>query len=347
MRRCSHCGLPLSPTWTDSRCPRCGSVLGQGPSPSAPLGPDRAAPFEYQWGAVPTPMPQAQAGAVGSAPTSVQQMPFPSWPQSGPAPQPTPLPLGGGDWSDADPASPTAVFQPPLAPQPPQQQQQPLWLPGTPLQQGPLPQEFSPATPPSAGAAFPAPPHRSSHVRLGFFASAACLVTAAIILLFVWFMATTMVVNPTGGSASLQNTATVVAGRSNQTTPTASASASPSATALPGQAYIDQPQLASAVNTQTGQPTEVTTTFKTNQAIYVTFALHPHGQAGAVCVYWYLNGNSVTNFAFPVRPYSQSGYSYAIYGQPGTGSVDLYWASTTQCSDRVLAQHVTFTVVAG
>lgn len=346
MRRCSHCGLSLSPTWTDSRCPRCGSVLGQVPPSSSSLAPDRAAPFEYQWGAVPTPMPQAQPGSAGSAPTSVQQMPFPSWPQSGPAPQPTPLSLGGGDWNDVDPASPTTVFQPQLVQQPPQPQA-PLWLPGTPLQQGAPPQEFSPAPPATAGAASTAPSYRPSHVRLGFFTSAACLVTAAIILLFVWFMATNMVVTSTGSSASLQNAVTATASHNSPATPLGSATASPSATALPGQAYIDQPQLASAVNTQTGQPSQVTTTFKTNQAIYVTFALHPHGQAGAVCVYWYLNGNSVTNFAFPVRPYSQTGYSYAIYGQPGTGSVDLYWASTTQCTDRVLAQHVTFTVVTG
>ncbi|WP_052887833.1 hypothetical protein [Thermogemmatispora carboxidivorans] len=291
-------------------------------------------------------MPQIQPGSVGAASASVEQMPFPSWPQSGPAPQPTPLPPGGGDRNDVDPSSPTTVFQPQLIQQPPQSQQ-PLWLAGAPLQQAAPPQEFSPATPATARAAFTAPAHRPGHVRLGFFASAACLVTAAIILLFVWFMATNMLVNPNGSSASLQNAVTATASIKGSATPLASATASPSATALPGQSYIDQPQLASAVNTQTGQPTQVMTTFKTNQAIYVTFALHPHGQAGAVCVYWYLNGNSVTNFAFPVRPYSQTGYSYAIYGQPGTGSVDLYWASTTQCTDRVLAQHVTFTVVTG
>ncbi|WP_069804279.1 hypothetical protein [Thermogemmatispora onikobensis] len=291
-------------------------------------------------------MPQIQPGSAGMAPTSVEQMPFPSWPQSGPASQPTSLPPGGGDWNDVDPASPTTVFQPQLVQQPPQAQQ-PLWLAGAPPQQAAPPQEFSPATPATAGAAFAAPAYRPGHVRLGFFASAACLVTAAIILLFVWFMATNMVVNSNGSSASLQNAVTATASHNGLATPQTSATASPSATALPGQSYIDQPQLASAVNAQTGQPTQVTTTFKTNQAIYVTFGLHPHGQAGAVCVYWYLNGNSVTNFAFPVRPYSQTGYSYAIYGQPGTGSVDLYWASTTQCTDRVLAQHVTFTVVTG
>ncbi|WP_297163005.1 hypothetical protein [Thermogemmatispora sp.] len=257
------------------------------------------------------------------------------------------MPLGNGDWSEVDPASPTTVFQPQPVQQSQQQQQQPLWLPGTPAQSGALSHDFSPTPPASPGTALQAAPYRPGHLRLGFFASAACLVTAAIILLFVWFMATNMVVNPSGGSASLQNMATATVKSSSATSTATSATATPSATALPGQTYIDQPQLASAINTQTGQPTQVTTTFKTNQAIYVTFALHPHGQAGAVCVYWYLNGNSVTNFAFPVRPYSQSGYSYAIYGQPGTGSVDLYWASTTQCTDRVLAQHVTFTVVTG
>ena len=104
--------------------------------------------------------------------------------------------------------------------------------------------------------------------------------------------------------------------------------------------------MASTINFNTAQPIQTTTTFKVKQRIYVTFAIHPNGKSGAICLYWYLNNHAVTEFPFPVTAAASAAYSYAIYGGRGNGYVEIYWASTTACSDRMLAQHVPFTVTA-
>ena len=102
--------------------------------------------------------------------------------------------------------------------------------------------------------------------------------------------------------------------------------------------------MASAIDQKTRKPTQLATTFKTNQKIYVTFQLHPAGQSGAVCLLWYLNGKQVTSYDFAAGQNSSASYSYAIYGGTGTGAVEVYWASSTSCSDKQLAQRVDFTV---
>jgi hypothetical protein len=130
------------------------------------------------------------------------------------------------------------------------------------------------------------------------------------------------------------------------TTPilTPTAVPSPTAGAFPGSQYINNAQMASTVNTTTAQPLLVSTTFKVNQKIYVTFNINPNGKNGAVCLYWYLNNKSVTQFPFAVTANAKAGYSYAIYGGTGPAYVDIYWASTISCSDKILAQHVNFTI---
>jgi len=110
-----------------------------------------------------------------------------------------------------------------------------------------------------------------------------------------------------------------------------------------GQPYIDNAQMTSAVNFSTAQPLQLTTQFYRNQKIYVTFALHP-GRSGAACLLWYLNNQEFTTYTFPVDNVSISAYSYAISGIPGPGYVEIYWASSTTCEDKVLAQKVSFTV---
>ncbi len=102
--------------------------------------------------------------------------------------------------------------------------------------------------------------------------------------------------------------------------------------------------MASAIDQKTEKPTQLATTFKTNQKIYVTFQLHPAGQSGAVCLLWYLNGRQVTSYNFATGKYDIPSYSYAIYGSTGAGTVEVYWASSTSCSDKQLAQRVDFTV---
>jgi len=102
--------------------------------------------------------------------------------------------------------------------------------------------------------------------------------------------------------------------------------------------------MSDVVDPNTLQPLQFTTTFKTGQNIYVTFQVHPSGHAGAVCLIWYLSSKQIINFSLPIRATSKYSYAYAIYGGSGSAYVELYWASSTQCTDKVLAQHVDFRV---
>jgi hypothetical protein len=137
------------------------------------------------------------------------------------------------------------------------------------------------------------------------------------------------------------------------TSPTAdaspSASATPSATGspYPGQQYINSAQMVASLPAG-AQPAQPTTTFKVGSNMYVTFTLHPPGAGGAVCSYWYLSGNPspVVTFQQAVKAGSRNSYTYAIYGSAGQAYVELYWASDKTCADKVLAQHVDFTVTA-
>jgi len=197
---------------------------------------------------------------------------------------------------------------------------------------------YTPPTP-------PARPHRQSN--LGFFIAAFCVITGGLMLVIVYILglglppttATTSLVGTPNVTKSILPSPTTVAQRPTvQPTPTTNA--------LPGQQYIDNPQMASAVNINTAQPIQTTTIFHVNQKIYVTFNLQPNGKSGAVCLYWYLNNHSITQYPFAVPSTARAAYSYAIYGGTGAAYVEIYWASTASCSDRILAQHVNFTVTA-
>jgi hypothetical protein len=182
--------------------------------------------------------------------------------------------------------------------------------------------------------------------NLGFIVAALCVISGGLILAFVYFLAMGLPATPTTGAYPPTPAATRNMLAASPTTPTLSPTSvpSPPAVAPPGQQYIDNSQMASFVNTTTAQPLQLTTTFKVNQKIYVTFNIHPNGKNGAVCLFWYLNKKNVTQFPFPVTASAKAGYSYAIYGGTGPAYVEIYWASTMTCSDKILAQHVNFTV---
>lgn len=184
--------------------------------------------------------------------------------------------------------------------------------------------------------------HRTSNA--GFIVAGLCVITGGLILVFVYFMALGL------PAASTTSAYTVTPTTISNTLPSATAAPSvtvmPSTTvgAFPGQQYIDNAQMASLVNTNTAQPLQMATRFKVNQRIYVTFNIHPNGKSGAVCLIWYLNSRLVTQYPFAVSTTANAGYSYAIYGGAGEGYVEIYWASSTICSDKILAQQVNFTV---
>jgi len=184
-------------------------------------------------------------------------------------------------------------------------------------------------------------PVRRGNSNLGFLVAGLCVITGGLMLFFIYFMALGAPDNSNGISAMKTRIATNVS-----PIPTRSSAASPVATPFPGQRYIDHAQMASRIDPASRQAVQLTTTFKANQNIYVTFQLHPAGQNGAVCLFWYANNRQFATYQLQVVANEQSSYSYATYKGIGSGYVELYWASTTTCTDKILAQHVNFTVTA-
>jgi hypothetical protein len=197
---------------------------------------------------------------------------------------------------------------------------------------------YSPSPPPQF-----TPPSGPRNTKLGFIVAGLCILAASLIIIFVYFSATGL---PGGNSSnSAMTTSTQNASTATPTTiSTATAIPSQTATIYPGQQYIDNAQMSASVDPNTLQPSQITTTFKTGQNIYVSFQVHPNGHAGAVCLIWYLTSKQIINFSLPIRATSKYSYAYAIYGGAGPAYVELYWASSTQCTDKVLAQHADFTV---
>lgn len=229
-------------------------------------------------------------------------------------------------WSQNVQAPPS--YSPP--PQSPQSGQ--MWLSGSVSQPG-----FPPAPPRQV-----TPPHVGPRNRKpGFIVAGLCILAGGLILIFVYFLAVGVSESNSSNSATKTSTPNASTPR---TAPTATTVLSPTATAFSGQQYINNAQMSKAVDPNSLQPTQLTTTFKTGQKIYVSFQLHPPGHNGAVCIIWYLNSKQITNFSFPVSATSKYSYAYAIYGGAGAAYVELYWASTTQCNDQVLAQHVDFAI---
>lgn len=294
--KCSSCGMPLSPSRTNTNCPRCGTPINTGQKAApAPV------PQQYQqanWG---------YAGVVEAGngqpfqnypwPQNMQAYPFSQTPQQGAQ--------GGQIWLQA-PAS------------------QPEFVPGPP------PQEDT-------------PPGDSRNTKLGFVIAGLFILAGGLLLVFVYFLA----IGLPGGNSNNANNTTTATSTSNVSTPTTAPTAttapSPTTTTYPGQQYIDNAQMATSVDPNTLQPSQLTTTFKTGQKIYVSFHLHPPN-SGAVCLVWYQNSKEITHFSFPISATSKLSYAYAIYGGTGPAYVEIYWASDIQCTGEALAQHVDFTV---
>ncbi len=189
------------------------------------------------------------------------------------------------------------------------------------------------------------PPASKRKTRSGLILAGFCILAGGLILIFVYFSASGLSGGRSSNSGTATNTSTSNVSTSTPTTaPTATIVPSQTATSYPGQQYIDNAQMAAAVDPTSLQPSQITTTFKIGQKIYVSFQVHPNGHAGAVCLAWYLNSKPVTNFSLLVSATSKYSYGYSIYGGTGPAYVELYWASSTQCTDQVLAQHVDFTV---
>jgi hypothetical protein len=332
--RCANCGLPLSPART--QCPGCGAANSEKPGKQNEHAANQGEVPQYAF-----PLPQNGNG-------------FPTTPTNGNAQWPY---IGTPEGQQA--RQPTGREMPQPAPFPDAGQPGQLWLPGgSPNRQT---SDWRPTLQP--GLENTAPPQKlkrangKSSARLNFTIAGLCVLTGGLILIFVYIIsfslpptaassqqaavatATARSVSPTSQGVATNATATMTAPMTLTATPVVTPTVG-----LPGQHYVDTVRMASAVNTTTAQPTQSTNRFKVKQPIFVTFMLHPQNTGGAVCLLWYLNQKPFSHYAFAVDITTQSAYSYAYAGSPGSGSVEIYWASTTACTDKALAQVVNFTV---
>ncbi|MBV9689746.1 MAG: hypothetical protein JO202_08530 [Ktedonobacteraceae bacterium] len=179
--------------------------------------------------------------------------------------------------------------------------------------------------------------------QVGFAIAGLCVVIAGLLLAFVSFMTTSS--SLLSSQTSTDSLTSTSARLKEKVTSAASLPTATPTVAFPGQQYIDNVQTASAINLATAQPTQLTTSFRRNQRIYVTLDVHSGGQAGAMCLHWLLNDKEMFAVYGIVLPANISiTYSYATYGIAGSGAVEVSWASTSACKDPILAQVVSFTV---
>jgi hypothetical protein len=182
--------------------------------------------------------------------------------------------------------------------------------------------------------------------NIGLTVAGLCVFTSALILIFVYFMATGLSNDApgTGRGISQAPTATTVASSPSPiSSPTEVISSTPAA--LPGEQFINHVQIASAIDFSTAKAIAPASRFSVNQKIYVTFDLHSKSQAGAACLLWYLNGKKIAHLEFAVPPgINRSAYTYVVYQATGAGSVHIYWASSIACTNKLLAQEVNFSV---
>ncbi len=328
--RCANCGLPLSPVRT--HCPGCGAANSGRSGKQNEHATNQGEVPQYAF-----PSPQNGNGFPTIQTNGNAQMPYIGAPQGQQVRQPT--------GREMPPPAPFAG-----AGQPGQ-----LWLPGGSSNR--QASDWRPASQPRLENTAWAPPKKSKQAngkgsaRLNFTIAGLCVLTGGLILIFVYIISFSL--PPTAANNQQVAVATATAqgfsptSQGVATNATATTTTTPAVTptvGLPGQQYIDTVRMASAVNTTTAQPTQVTNSFRVRQPIFVTFMLHPQTTGGAVCLLWYLNQKPFSHYAFSVGITTQSAYSYAYAGSPGPGSVEIYWASTTACTDKALAQVVNFTV---
>jgi hypothetical protein len=241
----------------------------------------------------------------------------------------TPVNQGQKSWGQAEQPS---AYQSPMAQTAAPQAGQ-MWLPGSNIQQ-----EFTPGMTRRPDPLYsPPPPRPPRNNRIGFIVAGLCVFTGGILLILVYLLAMGSANNTTGNTNKPAST--------HVASPTSPATPSPTATTYPGQQYIHNAQM-SSVQPTASQPAQPTTTFKVKQKAYVVFDITSGGQSGAICLTWYFNGKAVFPYQFAVGAHTTSSYAYATYGNPGSAYVELYWASNISCTDKVLAQHVDFTVTA-
>ncbi|GAC1361171.1 MAG: hypothetical protein NVS2B12_06580 [Ktedonobacteraceae bacterium] len=194
--------------------------------------------------------------------------------------------------------------------------------------------------------------HSTAGTRLGFTVAGLCIGAGALILIFVFIMAQVL---PMAADMPIQ-IAKQQAQKEAQLSimPTLAPNPSPTLSDItptsntPGSKYVDNIQIGSIMNMNRLEITQATRDFKVGQRIYITMNVNRAGYQGAVCLDWYVQNTFFTHYAFPTfadpsLPHSTA-WSYTASGRVGAGYVNVSWASSTACTDKVLAQRVDFTI---
>lgn len=321
--KCIHCGMPLESTRTQVNCPRCGMATTPGQESMESSGSQGLIPAHQVGYAHSEHTLGSSAGDLQAGHAALPRTQSSGWEPLVVRTQP--------------PASTTTTWEPSSTNLPqstPPSQTQPAW------QYDSEHLSNQPRMEPRKRKR----PGTSSNI--GVVVAGLCVFTSALILIFVYFMATGLS-NGAPGTENVISQAstatTIVPSPSPVSSPTVAASSTPGT--LPGEQFIDNAQMASAIDFSTAKVTTPASTFSVNQKVYVTFDLHPHSQAGAACLSWYLNGKKIAHYEFAVPPsINRSVYFYEVYQAAGAGSVHIYWASSIACTDKLLAQEVNFSV---
>ncbi len=191
-----------------------------------------------------------------------------------------------------------------------------------------------------------------SRTRLGFTAAGICISIGALILIIVFIMSESLSISAdTNAQAASQNKGDKVAAT---TVPVPSPEPSPTTLSVtptpdtPGSKYIDNIQIGPAINMTSVEIVQPTKDFQAGQRIYITMNVNSIGYQGAVCLDWYVQNAFLTHYAFPTTadpslPHSTA-WSYATSMRRGPGYVNVSWASSVACTDKVLSQKVDFNV---
>ena len=351
--KCSQCGMPLSPTRTS--CPRCGAQAGNGgtrPSGKIKLTRDSSSVPQHM-------MPPAHESNAYSQQSSWGTL-APAAPPLEPRSEQGVFTAQAGQFSPAQSSFPN---QPYAATLPPANAQQPMYMPSTPM---PAQPPSAPRTPYITGSPSLVQPRRNParkpNTRLGYTIAGLCFMAGALIMIFVFIMAQSLSMTPSLTTTASNPTPTIDQTSSQPTAPakthnvqaTPTTATATTATATPtavvsNQLYIDQTNLASAVDTHTGQPLQLTNTFHVGQPVYVTMAIHQAAYSGTICLNWLLNqqGYPYSSTASPGGATNLdqiSAYFFYKPGAAGTGSVDISWSSSATCTNTMPIKRLSFTV---
>jgi hypothetical protein len=326
--KCVQCGMPLSPTRTN--CPRCGTPAGK-PAGKVRLTRDSS----------PTP-PRAKLHTDIDTISKAT----PVWPSLTPPITPT---RDTPSEQEAFPI-PAGSFFPSVAPSNVAQAGETAQAQNYDNVRAASPEPFyRPAPPPQPMYPTKATASSQPKTKLGFTVAGMCFITGIIILVFVFIMAQSLPSNTTTASIPTPPKPRITLPTPTPALPTpTSVQTTPTPTS---NQYINNVGLASSVDTSTGQAIQPATEFHTNQAIYVTMTIQQLAYTGAVCLEWSVN-NQVYPYASAATPggasYLTQTNAYFFYrpGTIGTGKVSISWASTTDCTDKVLIQSLPFSVIA-